>query len=53
MIKAIDYNNHDYNLKLGISYQFTRKLPETSQTAKSEQFKSLNLTFLPDCNTGK
>ena len=35
MIKAIDHNNDEYKFKLGIGYEFTRELPETSRTAKS------------------
>jgi hypothetical protein len=51
LLKAVDPNNEDYNLKFGIEYQFTRKLPDNALTAENSQYKMLNLTYLPDCLT--
>jgi len=51
--RAVARADADFEFKLGLYYSFERAAPATAKTAKSHQEKSLNRTYLPDCQTTK
>jgi len=51
--RAVSQADPDFEFKLGLYYSFDRALPATAQTARSHQHKSLDRTYLPDCQTSK
>lgn len=53
IVKAVDPLNLNYNMEFSIGYKFTRTLPDRAKTAKSHQYKVLDMTYLPDCLTAK
>ena len=49
--KAMDLANPYFHFELGLSYKFTRKLPETARTASRRFFRKLDFSFAEDCKT--
>ena len=45
--------DEDFVFNFGLYYSFERPLPATARTARAQQHKTLNMTRLADCQTGK
>ena len=43
----------DFVFNFGLYYAFERPLPATARTARAQQYKTLDMTHLADCQTSK